>query len=503
MKERPGGVSKGADGPSYFVKAVRVPVQTFIHTEEVGAIVLLLATAGALGWANSPWSDSYASFWHTTVSFDIRVFAISEDLEHIVNDGLMAVFFFVVGLEIKRELLHGELSSYRRAVLPAMAAVGGMATPALVYLAFNSSGGTAVGWGIPMATDIAFALGVLALLGRRLPAELRVFLLALAVVDDLGAIAVIAVFYTETIHWTDLGMAMALFAVIAACIRAGIRSLGFYLIMSVVMWQFFLESGIHATLAGVLLAAITPAEPYLHRRDYKAAVDDLLHDFRLAMENDDEEKAESVVAEIERLSQGTEGPMERLERVVHPWASFVILPVFALANAGLVISPDALSEAVASPVTLGILVALPAGNAARHLRDDVAGGAPGHRPAALRRDVEPGAGRRHAGRDRLHGRDLRVRNRFRRPRPRGPGEAGRVRCVTACGRRGLPVPALHRSAGVSPKDDAPVRPVGGVASGSVRYAASPSPPPSSSAVRSPSRASRINRPVPSSPIRSM
>ena len=363
MKERPGGVSKGADGPSYFVKAVRVPVQTFIHTEEVGAIVLLLATAGALGWANSPWSDSYASFWHTTVSFDIRVFAISEDLEHIVNDGLMAVFFFVVGLEIKRELLHGELSSYRRAVLPAMAAVGGMATPALVYLAFNSSGGTAVGWGIPMATDIAFALGVLALLGRRLPAELRVFLLALAVVDDLGAIAVIAVFYTETIHWTDLGMAMALFAVIAACIRAGIRSLGFYLIMSVVMWQFFLESGIHATLAGVLLAAITPAEPYLHRRDYKAAVDDLLHDFRLAMENDDEEKAESVVAEIERLSQGTEGPMERLERVVHPWASFVILPVFALANAGLVISLDALSEAVASPVTLGILVALPAGNA--------------------------------------------------------------------------------------------------------------------------------------------
>ena len=364
MKERPGGVSKGADGPSYFVKAVRVPVQTFIHTEEVGAIVLLLATAGALGWANSPWSDSYASFWHTTVSFDIRVFAISEDLDHIVNDGLMAVFFFVVGLEIKRELLHGELSSYRRAVLPAMAAVGGMATPALVYLAFNSSGGTAVGWGIPMATDIAFALGVLALLGRRLPAELRVFLLALAVVDDLGAIAVIAVFYTETIHWTDLGMAMALFAVIAMCIRAGIRSLGFYLIMSVVMWQFFLESGIHATLAGVLLAAITPAEPYLHRRDYKAAVDDLLHDFRLAMENDDEEKAESVVAEIERLSQGTEGPMERLERVVHPWASFVILPVFALANAGLVISPDALSEAVASPVTLGILVALPAGNAA-------------------------------------------------------------------------------------------------------------------------------------------
>ena len=350
-------------GSSYFVRAVRVPVQSFIHTEEIGAIVLLLAAAGALVWVNSPWSDSYFSFWHTTISFDIHIFSLSEDLEHLVNDGLMAVFFFVVGLEIKRELLHGELSSFRKAALPAVAAVGGMAMPALVYFAINGSGDGAVGWGIPMATDIAFALGVLGLLGRRLPAELRVFLLGLAVVDDLGVIAVIAVFYTESIHWVDLGLGVMLLVLMAGCIRLGIRSIGFYVVVSVITWQFFLESGIHATLAGVLIAALTPSEPYLHRRDFAAAIDDLLHDFRLAMENNDEEKAETIVAQIEELSQGTEGPMERLERVIHPWASFVILPVFALANAGIVLSVDVLSDALSSSITVGVLLALPIGKA--------------------------------------------------------------------------------------------------------------------------------------------
>lgn len=348
--------------PSYLVRAVRAPIQTFIHTEEVGAIILLAAAAAALGWANSPWSDSYYDFWHTYISFDIHIFAISENLEHLVNEGLMAVFFFVVGLEIKRELLHGELSSFRKASLPVVAAVGGMATPALIYLFFNRSGDSLIGWGVPMATDIAFALGVLALLGRRVPAELRVFLLGLAVVDDLGAIAIIAVFYTESIHWANLGLGMALFLVIAGCLRFGIRSLGFYLILCVVMWQFFLESGIHATLAGVLVAAIIPAKPDLHRKEYAAAVEDHLHDFRLAMANDDEEKAQSVVEQIETLSRGTEGPMERLENIVHPWVSFVVLPLFALANAGVIITSDALSEALGSTITLGVAIGLLLGN---------------------------------------------------------------------------------------------------------------------------------------------
>ena len=362
MTDDPRELPRALREPSYLVRAVRAPVQTFIHTEEIGAMVLLAAAAVALGWANSPWSDSYYDFWHTYISFDIHIFAISENLEHLVNEGLMAVFFFVVGLEIKRELLHGELSSFRKAAVPVFAAIGGMAAPALIYLVFNRSSDAVVGWGVPMATDIAFALGVLALLGRRLPSELRVFLLGLAVVDDLGAIAIIAIFYTDAINWANLGLGAALFAVIAVCIRLGIRSLGFYLILCVVMWQFFLESGIHATLAGVLVAALIPSEPYLQRKDYAAAVDDRLHDFRLAMENDDEEKAQTIVEQIEDLSRGTEGPMERLSGIVHPWVSFAILPIFALANAGIVFTSDTLSEAASSPITLGVAVALLVGN---------------------------------------------------------------------------------------------------------------------------------------------
>ena len=358
MKDSQREISRVLREPSYLVRAVRVPIQTFIHTEEVGSLILLLGAAGALAWANSPWSQSYADFWHTYVSFDIHVFAISENLEHLVNEGLMAVFFFLVGLEIKRELLHGELSSVRKAALPVVAAVGGMAAPALVYFLFNGTGANADGWGVPMATDIAFALGVLALLGKRMPAELRVFLLGLAVVDDLGVIAVIATFYTDTIHWANLGLGLAMFVLIAGCIRMGVRSMGFYLILCVVMWQFFLESGIHATLAGVLVAAIVPSRPDLERREYAGAVEDLLHDLNLAMANDDQEKAEGVVEQIEKLSRRTERPLERLEDMVHPWVSFVILPIFALANAGIVFSSDSMSGALASNVTLGVALGL-------------------------------------------------------------------------------------------------------------------------------------------------
>ena len=314
-------------------------------------------------WVNSPFSESYFDFWHTNISFDVFVFSISKDLEHLVNDGLMAVFFYVVGIEIKRELMHGELSDFRRAVLPAAAAVGGMAVPALIYFAFNGTGEGAAGWGIPMATDIAFALGVLGLLGRRLPAQLRVFLLGLAVVDDLGAIGVIAIFYTETIYWHDLGLAVGLVVGMAVMIRLGIRSMGFYVIVSILMWQFLLQSGVHATIAGVMMAAITPAEPYLRRQHYADTVEGLLERFKAAMDAGDEEQAEAIVMSIERLSQGTEGPMERLERSVHPWTSFVILPLFALANAGIVLSSEALTTAIQSQITLAILVALPVGNA--------------------------------------------------------------------------------------------------------------------------------------------
>jgi len=358
VKDKPENITEAIRQPAYIVRAIRAPIQSFIHTEEVGAIFLLIASAAALGWVNSPWSESYFNFWHIEVSFDIHFIAVTEDLRHLVNDGLMAIFFFLVGLEIKRELLHGELSTVRKAVLPAVAAVGGMVVPALVYLLVNGLDENAVGWGIPMATDIAFALGVLALLAGRIPVELRVFLLALAVVDDLGAIAVIALFYTDSIHWLELGLGIGIFALIAVCVRVGIRSLGFYAILCVLMWLLILESGIHATLVGVFVAAIVPSQPDMKSKDYTAAVENLLHDYRLAKEKHDENRARAIVEQIEKLSSGAEGPLERLSSIVHPWVSFAVLPIFALANAGIVFTSDTLVEALASPVTMGIAAAL-------------------------------------------------------------------------------------------------------------------------------------------------
>lgn len=361
MSDKQDDTSEQSRNAVYRVKGLRAPVQSFIHTEEVGALILLSAAAAAIIWANSPWSESYTDFWHARISFESGLFAISEDLQHIVNDGFMAIFFFVVGLEIKRELLHGELSSVRKASLPVLAAIGGMVVPALTYLLFNTSGEAAAGWGIPMATDIAFAIGVLALLGRRIPAELRVFLLGLAVVDDLGAISVIALFYTETIEWSSLLVSMGFFAAIAIAVRFGIRSLVFYIIVSVLMWHSFLESGIHATLVGVLLATIVPAKPYPHHREFEATVQDLIEDYKTALDNGDGDHAEIVLEEIEKLSRSTETPLERLEHMIHPWVSLVVLPLFALANAGITVTADTLNTAAESGITIGIAAGLLAG----------------------------------------------------------------------------------------------------------------------------------------------
>ncbi len=325
MNDTQGDTPEQSRNAAHRVGGLRAPVQSFIHTEEVGALILLAAAAAAIIWANSPWAESYDSFWHTYITFETPIISIHEDLKHLVNDGLMAIFFFVVGLEIKRELLHGELSSARKASLPVLAAIGGMVVPAGTYLLFNSSGDAAVGWGIPMATDIAFAIGVLALLGRRIPVELRVFLLGLAVVDDLGAIAVIALFYTDTIEWSSLWISLAILAAVAMSVRLGIRSMVFYIAAGFSMWYFFLESGVHATLAGVLLAAIVPAESARGRDE--------------------------------------ESPLESLEHMIHPWVSFAILPLFALANAGIVITTDTLNAAAGSSITIGIAAGLLAGKA--------------------------------------------------------------------------------------------------------------------------------------------
>lgn len=346
-----------------FVASVFIgPAQAFVRTEASGGIILLIATVIALVWANSPWDNRYYDLWSARLSLDVALFRLDEDLGQLVNDGLMAIFFFVVGLEIKRELLHGELASPRRAALPVAAAVGGMVAPALIYSGFNGGRDGATGWGIPMATDIAFALGALTLLGRRVPFSLKVFVLALAIADDLGAIGVIAVFYTESIAWDAAGWAVGLFAIILLANRAGLRSVNVYLALGIVFWIAVLKSGVHATLAGVALAALTPARPYYDDAGFETNAQGLLG--RLAGVGDGntaEASRQDTLLQFERLSRDSAAPLDRLEHMLHPWVSYLIVPLFALANAGIPLSGSAIRDAASSDVTVGVVAGLVVG----------------------------------------------------------------------------------------------------------------------------------------------
>ncbi len=343
---------------SYVARRLLLPAQRFVHTAATSGIVLLASALVALLWANSPWSRSYFDLWDTPFTLQLGGFSLSKELQHWVNDGLMGIFFFVVGLEIKRELVSGELSDRRRAMLPAAAALGGMVIPALFYAGMNAGGPGAMGWGIPMATDIAFALGVLALVGDRVSRELRIFLLALAIVDDLGAILVIAVFYTKDSSGLALAAAGALLLVVLAMQRLGVISVYLYILVGVALWLAVLKSGVHATLAGVLLGAVTPAQPYLTRRSFAGSADSLLSRFRSALQADDYDTADAALGELEDVIEATESPLDRLLRVVHPWSSFLILPVFALANSGVEISSDLAKSAASSAVTIGVVLGL-------------------------------------------------------------------------------------------------------------------------------------------------
>ena len=312
----------------------------------------------ALIWANSSWYDQYHNILETHLSLDLALFDLDLSLHHWINDGLMALFFLVVGLEIKRELFVGHFSSPRRAALPAIAALGGMVVPALVYLAFNTGGEGMRGWGVPIATDIAFALGVLALLGRRVPMQLRVFLLGLAVADDLGAIMVIAVAYTESISFAYLGMVAGLVAIVLIINRVGFTHTAVIAALGFLIWVAMLKSGVHATIAGVLFALLTPAHAQYSKERFAEESQSLIDDYREALANGDTEHSEAILGQLEELSQGTESPMERLERLVHPWTSYVILPVFALANAGLNFSDVELGSVITSEVTIGVIAGL-------------------------------------------------------------------------------------------------------------------------------------------------
>lgn len=329
------------------------PVLRFVALEPAAGIVLVAATILALVLANSPLSDLYHDILdlHLTIDFgDVHI--LDESVEHLINDGLIAIFFFVVGIEIKQELVVGELKSARAAALPTIAAIGGMVTPALLYFAFNSSSPESDGWGIPVATDIAFALGIMSLLGNRVPTPLKLFLLALAIVDDIGAIAIIAIFYTNEINTAWVITAIVLLVLVYAMQRAKIWYTPLYVVIGVVVWYAVLESGIHATIAGVALGLLTPARPLQRKVEPSDIVGTVVdpNDLNAATAR----RASLYVRESVSVC-------ERLQALIHPFSSFVILPLFALANAGIALSGDSIADAATSSVTLGVVVGLVVG----------------------------------------------------------------------------------------------------------------------------------------------
>ncbi len=326
------------------------PIVRFLHVEAAGGILLVVATVTALVWANSPWEDSYEALWSTRIRIEVGSYVFDEDLVHVINDLLMAVFFFVVGMEIKRELVIGELRDRRAVALPAMAALGGMIVPAVIYLAFNSGGPGASGWGIPMATDIAFALGVVALLGSRVPSSIKVLLLTLAIVDDIGAIVVIAVFYSDHLRPVFLLAAFAVTILLAAMHRVRVIYSPLFAIVGFVLWLMVFESGVHATIAGVVMGLLTPATPLQTDLEAEQVVD--------MLENRSDLRADDV-RQAATLIRNSVSPCDRLIDSLHPWSSYLIVPLFALANAGIALSADAFSNP--SRVLVGVAVALVVG----------------------------------------------------------------------------------------------------------------------------------------------
>ena len=343
------------------------PFQRFAHTESAGGVVLLVCAALALVWANSPWAESYFHLWETRVGVRIGERALELSLHHWINDGLMAVFFFVVGLEIKREMLVGELSSPRQAALPIAGALGGMLIPALLYAVINAGGPGSAGWGIPMATDIAFALGVLALLGPRVPIVLKVFLTALAIADDIGAVLVIALFYTSELDWSALLVAGGILAFLIALNAVGVRRAAAYLVPGVLLWLAFLESGIHATVAGVVLAMTIPSRTRVHEAEFLAVAREAIDEFEAACQPGEtvlsNRAQQEAIEALEHVSEGVQSPLFVMEHKLHGAVAFLIMPVFALANAGVALGGllDTLSLPVTAGVVLGLVFGKPIG----------------------------------------------------------------------------------------------------------------------------------------------
>ena len=340
---------------------IYTPFEDFLHTQTTSGLVLIVTTILALIFANSALAETYSHFFHTKITLEVGSWHLSHSMHHWINDGLMAIFFFVVGLEIKREILVGELSIFQNAVLPIIAAIGGMVFPALIYSFFNYGQISADGWGIPMATDIAFAISALVILGKRVPPALVTFLVALAIVDDLGAVLVIAVFYTKQIVFLPLILALVTFAAMLVLNRLGVHMVLPYFIMGVFTWFFMLESGVHATIAGVIAALAVPSKPRYAPVNFTRKLRDLLDEYDsypVATDHTTHDKQKAVLNTIKNRIHAVGSTSQRLEHALHLPVALLVIPIFALANAGISIDLSSISSAILSDVSIGVITGL-------------------------------------------------------------------------------------------------------------------------------------------------
>ena len=340
---------------------VATPFEEFIHAQTTTGLILMLMTIVALILANSPFAEAYLHLFHTKIDVFVGEYGVSKTIHHWINDGLMAIFFFIIGLEIKREILVGELSNIKVATLPILAAIGGMALPALIYMGINSGGEGANGWGIPMATDIAFAISALVLLGNRVSNSLVTFLVALAIVDDLGAVVVIALFYTEQINFLPLIFSFASFFILVAFNRFVIHVILPYFIVGSIMWLFMLESGVHATIAGVIAAMAIPSKPKYSPVDFTEYAKEKLNDYDkypVATDHMMHEKQKAILQNVKDKIDALNSPASRLEHSLHLPVSLIVIPLFALANAGISIDFSSAYETAMQSVSLGIIAGL-------------------------------------------------------------------------------------------------------------------------------------------------
>ncbi len=341
--------------------AIMKPLDAFMRVQAASGILLMAMAALAMIWANSPWAESYHHLWHTPLVFGIGGVTFKQDLHFWINDGLMVIFFFVVGLEIRREMHHGELSDLKRATLPIAAAVGGMIAPAGIYLALNRTPDVHHGWGVPMATDIAFAVGILVLLGKRVPAALRVLLLALAIIDDIGAILVIALFYSSGVQLAGFAIAGAGIALVLLMQAMGLRRPLLYVVPGVILWAGMLQAGVHPTIAGVILGLLTPVKSWFGQHGFLAEAGEAIREFEKHVTRGGD--THDLVHPLDRLNIARKEaipPVVRLESILNPWVAYLIMPLFALSNAGVTLGSIDLSGG-ATTVALGVAVGLALG----------------------------------------------------------------------------------------------------------------------------------------------